>query len=603
MSVRRIADFLFFATFFCVTFEKVHWNVAGTVGIADVLTILFLLAFGLQARTRWPRTSAIVLAFLAAFLLLYFLGFFNLETKQALSQYTKGMVKFVLHFLFLACAVAYLVERGERFYWRTLGWFTAGLGANALYGVLQLLAARAGHNLDSTVLSPLTGGASAINIYGRVSGAVVYRPNALTGDPNHLGIMLAVPLLALTPLYLRMLRGERWKWPLGLTLGFLLLVMISTLSRSGALGLIVGLLVLAIPYRRFAWSRALLVPVAGVALILVYIVHRRQSFFSTVLASRVQTNSESAHFSVYGFIPHVIHTHPLLGLGLNTFSVYYEFVTGKTNWGPAARMGVDRSAHWDDRVELLLSDDAVLLLLRVRSARACAARRVREASAQMSGAERPGDWEGQWLATPDQPEMPDVEARTPRWRAQERIVRARLGGFSGLRVIEVGAGRGANGVLYAERAAQVTLFDISPLPLEQARRLFESRGLAVETVVGDAFGLPEELRNSFDVSMSFGLCEHFLGDRRAAIVAAHVELLRPGGIAFLGVPNRQARALRVACAAGSSADRRSSRLRAASARRERLVALEDHQTTERLQRREWCESALTGENRSQQLQR
>ena len=26
--------------------------------------------------------------------------------------------------------------------------------------------------------------------------------------------------------------------------------------------------------------------------------------------------------------------HPLLGLGLNNFSVYYEFVTGKSNWGP-----------------------------------------------------------------------------------------------------------------------------------------------------------------------------------------------------------------------------------------------------------------------------
>jgi len=26
--------------------------------------------------------------------------------------------------------------------------------------------------------------------------------------------------------------------------------------------------------------------------------------------------------------------HPLLGLGLNNFSVYYEFVTGQPNWGP-----------------------------------------------------------------------------------------------------------------------------------------------------------------------------------------------------------------------------------------------------------------------------
>jgi O-antigen ligase len=55
-----------------------------------------------------------------------------------------------------------------------------------------------------------------------------------------------------------------------------------------------------------------------------------------VLRSRVQTGgaSSSAHFAVYDFIPQIIHSHPLLGLGLNTFSVYYEFVTGKTNWGP-----------------------------------------------------------------------------------------------------------------------------------------------------------------------------------------------------------------------------------------------------------------------------
>jgi O-antigen ligase len=334
VSLRRVSDFFFLATFFCVTFEKVHWNVAGTVGIADVLTILFLAAFALEARGPLPRSAAILLGFMAAFLLVYLLGFFNLETKDALHQYEKGMVKFVLHFLFLVCAVVYLSRRGQRFYWRTVGWFAAGLLANAVYGGLQLLAARAGHNLDSIVLSPLTGGASAINIYGRVSGAVVYRPNALTGDPNHLGIMLVVPLLALTPVYLRMRRGDRWKWPLGIALGFMLLMLISTLSRSGALGLLVGLLVLAVPYRRFAWSRALLVPIAGVALVLAYVIHSRHHFFSVVLASRVQTSGESSHFSVYDFIPQIIHSHPLLGLGLNTFSVYYEFVTGKTNWGP-----------------------------------------------------------------------------------------------------------------------------------------------------------------------------------------------------------------------------------------------------------------------------
>jgi O-antigen ligase len=330
------ADVFLLASFFCVTFEKVRWNVAGSLSIADVLTILFLVAFALTSLGPMPRTSAIVLAFFAALLIVYLLGFFNLETQQALDQFVKGMVKFVIHFLFLAAAVAYLARRGERFYWRALGWFGAGLVANCAYGALQLLAARAGTNLDHAVLSPLTGGASSINIYGSVNGASVYRPNALTGDPNHLAVMLDVPLLALTPLYLRLERGHRLRWPLGLALAFMLLMLLSTLSRSGALGLIAGLLVLAVPYRRYVRTRALLAPLAGVALLLAYVLYTRWHFFSVVLRSRIQTGgaSSSAHFAVYGFIPRVLHLHPLLGLGLNNFSVYYEFVTGKTNWGP-----------------------------------------------------------------------------------------------------------------------------------------------------------------------------------------------------------------------------------------------------------------------------
>jgi hypothetical protein len=323
LSRTRTTSFFLLATFFCVTFEKVHWNVAGAVSIADVLTVLFLLSFALTSRGPMPRTAAIVLGFFAAFLLVYLLGFFDLETKQAFDQFTKGMVKWVLHFLFLIAAVTYLARRGPRYYWRTLGWFTAGLVANCIYGALQLLAARAGHNLDSTILSPLTGGASAINIYGAVNGASVYRPNALTGDPNHLGVMLDVPLLALTPLYLRLERGHRFKWPLGIALAFMLLLLLATLSRSGALGLGVGLLVLAVPYRRFVWSRALLAPLAGLGVLVAYVLYSQWSFFSVVLRSRIQTggSSTSAHFAVYDFIPAVLHSHPLLGLGLNTFSV------------------------------------------------------------------------------------------------------------------------------------------------------------------------------------------------------------------------------------------------------------------------------------------
>jgi len=320
----KLTGALFLATLFCITWEKVHWNVAGAVGIADVLTILFLVAFAFEwGGTRFPRTTGIVLAIFAGLLVIYLVGFFNIETKQSLDQWGKGMVKFVLHFLFLAAGVAYLTRRSVAFYWRAVTALTLGLVANSAYGVLQLLA-------------PLTGGASSINIYGAIGGTTVYRPNALTGDPNHLAVMLCVPLLMLLPLYLRLERGHRLRVPLALTLAFLFLVQLATLSRSGLLGIFVGLLVLAVPYRYAITSRALLLPLAGIGVLLAALVWERRHYFEVLVRSRLQTSgsSENAHFAVYDFVPQILHSHPLFGLGLNTFSVYYEFVTGKSNWGP-----------------------------------------------------------------------------------------------------------------------------------------------------------------------------------------------------------------------------------------------------------------------------
>jgi len=119
-------------------------------------------------------------------------------------------------------------------------------------------------------------------------------------------------------------------------LGFLFVVELATLSRSGLLGLGVGLLILAVPYRRWLASRDLLVPLAAALGVVAIVVLSRLDFFETVIRSRFQTGggSTSAHFGVYDFIPNVLAGHPLFGLGFNTFSVYYEAVTGKTNWGP-----------------------------------------------------------------------------------------------------------------------------------------------------------------------------------------------------------------------------------------------------------------------------
>jgi O-antigen ligase len=336
----RRTDLLLLITLFAATFEKLHWEVGVSVSLADLLAGVYLISFGVDCAVsrnlKAPRTALVTLAFSAAFLVCFLAGFFNIETTQGLAQFSKGMAKLVIHLLFLTVAVVHLSDRSRRFYWKALVAFVAGMAANAAYGIVQLGAAEAGLNLDKRLLDPLTGGAASINIYGAVGGQNVYRPNALTGDPNHLGVMLIMPLLILVPVYLRLERGHRLRWPLAGLLGFLLVVLLATLSRSGLLGLGVGLLVLAVPYRRFFVRARFLVPVGAVFALLAAVVYERRHFFSTVISSRLQTNgnSTSIHLGVYDFVPQVLHSHPLLGLGLNNFSVYYQFVTGKTNWGP-----------------------------------------------------------------------------------------------------------------------------------------------------------------------------------------------------------------------------------------------------------------------------
>ena len=340
--VQPVLDGLFLATIFTVTYHKLQWELAGALTLSDVLTSVFLVLFVWlrfeQDDSRMTRTSAVALAFFVAFALVYLTGFYSLDTGQALAQWAKGMVKFVLHFGFLVAAVALLARRSQRFYWYALAAFMAGITLNAVYGVVQLaLAELTGTNLDEILIEPITSRQTGINVFGAIGGTQeVFRPNALTGDPNHLGIELVVPLLVLTPLYLRLERGHRLRVPLAVLLGFLLIVELATLSRSALLGLGVGALVLLLPYRRHLARPAFLVPLGAVAVVVGAIVIARLDFFLTVFRARTNTSrgAASPHFEVYGFVPDVLSTNPFFGLGLNNFAVYYEHVTGREDFGP-----------------------------------------------------------------------------------------------------------------------------------------------------------------------------------------------------------------------------------------------------------------------------
>lgn len=47
MILRSATSFLFLATLFSVSFEKIQWELAGTIGVAGILAVLFVGSFAL----------------------------------------------------------------------------------------------------------------------------------------------------------------------------------------------------------------------------------------------------------------------------------------------------------------------------------------------------------------------------------------------------------------------------------------------------------------------------------------------------------------------------------------------------------------------------
>jgi len=86
-----------------------------------------------------------------------------------------------------------------------------------------------------------------------------------------------------------------------------------------------------------------------------------------------------------------------------------------------------------------------------------------------------------------------------------------------------------------ERGASAFGIDLSPPTVEMARQEFEARGLAIGGTVADVRAVPFA-DASFDAIYSMGTVEHF--DETQEAVNELYRILKPGGRAVIGVPNR-----------------------------------------------------------------
>jgi len=339
----RLLDTLFLLAVGTVTWAALRFA-AGPVDVtwSDILISAFLAVFILDRFMRRdssiPPAAATLACFMLVFLTVYLWGYFGLQSQGALAYWTKGVTAWLAHALFLVLGTAYVIRRGAGLYARTVRWFLGGIVICAAYGVVQLaVKVAAGINLDSIVVGTLTfgtGKVNGINVYGQVSGSEnIYRINALTGDPNHLGVILCVPLLGLLPVYLADRDGRR---RLGLLLAFLFAVQVLTLSRSAALGDVVGLAVL-LPFIHGVLPRArtMALSFAGVAAAFLAL-YTTSHFVRTVVDARTQTGGTGTdvHLGFYQLVPPALDPNPVFGMGFNTFADFYQYVTGRADFGP-----------------------------------------------------------------------------------------------------------------------------------------------------------------------------------------------------------------------------------------------------------------------------
>ena len=131
----------------------------------------------------------------------------------------------------------------------------------------------------------------------------------------------------------------------------------------------------------------------------------------------------------------------------------------------------------------------------------------------------------------------DREQRSQRCQRILRFIETQGFNLAGLSVVEVGCGSAIYGCTLARVGADVTVLDQSEVALARARERAEAVGVALKTVQGDALEFAKSHREKYDLAMSFGTVEHFRPPLREQMCQAHWDLVRPGGIVIISVPN------------------------------------------------------------------
>ena len=105
----------------------------------------------------------------------------------------------------------------------------------------------------------------------------------------------------------------------------------------------------------------------------------------------------------------------------------------------------------------------------------------------------------------------------------------------GKRVLEIGCGNGADGVMFTSHGAHYTGVDLTPQAVDATRRHFAAEGLDGQFRLEDAERL-SFADDSFDIVYSYGVLHHTPAPQRA--VHEVYRVLKPGGVALVMLYHR-----------------------------------------------------------------
>lgn len=311
---------------------KLYIEPLGRLVLSNALAGVFIVAFVVARllRTgadREPLTRACQVLLVAAtvFTCVYLAGYVAMDEGRERVQFAKAFAVWLVHGGFMVCAALHLSGRGLPLLQRAVQWLLAGFAASAVWALLQLVALRAGADIDASLISKLPfspGNLGSIQYYG----GGLYRATGLTLDANHLGVMMCVPIA----LSLTWLQG-RLRW---CAAALFTLALIFTLSRSGVLAAVAAVGLLAWHSRRRLLTRRAVTALIGAGVLAVVgaglFVELRPDLAESVIRGRlnVQGQGAQAHVRLYTLIPGMLADSPVFGNGMNSFALLFEQTSG-----------------------------------------------------------------------------------------------------------------------------------------------------------------------------------------------------------------------------------------------------------------------------------